>query len=68
VRGYSLKGFSIGWHGEWRGPLVFLRGMGDRLWPSKICKNVREISFVFFQGEKIFRLDKIRFQDQFYAF
>jgi hypothetical protein len=47
---------------------LFLRGMGQRPWPSKICKNVREISFLFLKGRKIFKLVNFRFQDYFMQF
>jgi len=60
----SNRVFPLDGMGKGEAPL-FLRGMGERPWPSRICKNVREISFLFFKGKKIFKLEKIRFQDYF---
>jgi len=61
----SNRFFPLDGMGKAEAPL-FLRGMGERPWPSKICKNVREISFLFFKGKKIFKLEKICYFMQFF--
>lgn len=57
----SKRGFPLDGMGKGEAPL-FLRGMGERPRPSKICKNVREISFFSLKAKKSLNWKKFVFK------